>query len=84
MPQNKNVQVENEEENEGNNYLLGCASMQQEVGNRLCGLHSLNNTLVKRTFKEELLWNIQQSTQHCVNDLVTDEMEVDEFEEDEL
>eukprot|EP00957_Ditylum_brightwellii_P140872 10731079-Ditylum_brightwellii.AAC.1 len=27
MLQNKNVQVENEEDNEGNNYLLGCANM---------------------------------------------------------
>eukprot|EP00957_Ditylum_brightwellii_P036149 2738957-Ditylum_brightwellii.AAC.1 len=27
MLQNKNVQVENEEDIEGNNYLLGCANM---------------------------------------------------------
>eukprot|EP00957_Ditylum_brightwellii_P131045 9995666-Ditylum_brightwellii.AAC.1 len=31
-----------------------------------------------------MLWNIQQSACNCVNDLATDEMEVDEFEEDEL
>eukprot|EP00957_Ditylum_brightwellii_P083095 6316645-Ditylum_brightwellii.AAC.1 len=28
MLQNKNVQVENKEDNEGNNYLLGCARWQ--------------------------------------------------------
>eukprot|EP00957_Ditylum_brightwellii_P006886 520881-Ditylum_brightwellii.AAC.1 len=57
---------------------------QQDAGTRLCGLHSLNNATNKRTFKEEMLWNVQQSTRRCVNYLVTDEMEVDEFEEDEL
>eukprot|EP00957_Ditylum_brightwellii_P175423 13354202-Ditylum_brightwellii.AAC.2 len=31
-----------------------------------------------------MLWNIQQRARHHVNDLVTDEMEVDKFEEDEL
>eukprot|EP00957_Ditylum_brightwellii_P016017 1206837-Ditylum_brightwellii.AAC.1 len=29
MLQNKNVQVENEEENKGNNHLLGCANMAE-------------------------------------------------------
>eukprot|EP00957_Ditylum_brightwellii_P186450 14195680-Ditylum_brightwellii.AAC.1 len=57
---------------------------QQEVGTRLCGLHSLNNTSNQRTFKEEMLWKIQQRACHCVNDLVTAEMEVDKFEEDEF
>eukprot|EP00957_Ditylum_brightwellii_P060508 4594429-Ditylum_brightwellii.AAC.1 len=31
-----------------------------------------------------MLWNIQQSARRCVNDLVTDETEVDEFEGGEL
>eukprot|EP00957_Ditylum_brightwellii_P170285 12962225-Ditylum_brightwellii.AAC.1 len=54
MLQNKNVQVENEEDIEVSNYLLGCANMaafesklnahfiiyfeQQDVGTGLCGL----------------------------------------------
>jgi hypothetical protein len=100
MLQNKNVQVDNEEDNEGNNYLLGCANMaafesmlnthfitcfeQQEVGNRLCDLHSLNNASNKRTFKEEMLRNIQQCAHNHVNNLVTDGTEVDEFEDDAL
>eukprot|EP00957_Ditylum_brightwellii_P154301 11742310-Ditylum_brightwellii.AAC.1 len=93
MPQNKNLQVENEKDIEVNNYLLGCADMAsfeaklnthfityfegQDVDTRLCGLHSLNNASDKRTFKEEILWNIQQRAHHHINDLVTDEMEVD-------
>eukprot|EP00957_Ditylum_brightwellii_P150525 11461940-Ditylum_brightwellii.AAC.1 len=93
MLQNKNVQVENEEDNEGNMYLFGCADMaafesklsihfityfeQQEVGNRLCGLCSLNNASNRRTVKEEMLRNIQQCARNHVNDLVTDGTEVD-------
>eukprot|EP00957_Ditylum_brightwellii_P103177 7863431-Ditylum_brightwellii.AAC.1 len=93
MLQNENVQVENEEDNEGNRHLLGCVGMaafesklrthfityfkQQEVGNRLCDLHSLNNTANKRIFKEKMLRNIQQRAHNNVNNLVTDGTEVD-------
>eukprot|EP00957_Ditylum_brightwellii_P001159 91311-Ditylum_brightwellii.AAC.1 len=57
---------------------------QQEVGNGLCGLHSLNDASNRRTFKEEMLQNIQQRTRNHVNDLVIDGMEVDEFEDNKL
>eukprot|EP00957_Ditylum_brightwellii_P014335 1078890-Ditylum_brightwellii.AAC.1 len=80
MLQNKNVQVENEEDNEGDNYLLGCADMAVFEPN----LHSLFNASNKRTFKGKTLQNIQQSARNCINDLVTDETEVGEFEEDDL
>eukprot|EP00957_Ditylum_brightwellii_P059850 4543663-Ditylum_brightwellii.AAC.1 len=100
MLQNKNVQVENEEDNEENNYPLGCANLvafesklnthfityfeQQDVDTILRSLHSFNNALNKRSFKSGMLRNIQQRLCHHVNDIVTDETEVDKFEEDEL
>eukprot|EP00957_Ditylum_brightwellii_P048457 3676997-Ditylum_brightwellii.AAC.1 len=57
---------------------------RQEIGNRLCGLHSLNNASNRRIFKEEMLRNIQQSTRNHVNGLVTDGTEVDKFEDKRL
>eukprot|EP00957_Ditylum_brightwellii_P193979 14773076-Ditylum_brightwellii.AAC.1 len=66
-----------------NTHFIACFE-QQDVGTRLCSLQSLNNASNKMTFKEEMLRNIQQRLHHHVNDLVTDEMEVDKFEGDEL
>eukprot|EP00957_Ditylum_brightwellii_P176575 13448082-Ditylum_brightwellii.AAC.1 len=59
----------------------GAGKWGREVGP---GHSSLTNASNKRTFKEEMLRNIQQSACNHVNDLVTDEMEVDEFEDNEL
>eukprot|EP00957_Ditylum_brightwellii_P058563 4440779-Ditylum_brightwellii.AAC.1 len=100
MLQNENIQGKNEEDNEENIHLLGCTYLaafeskldthfityfkQQDVDTRLCGLQSLNNASIKRTFSAKILRNIQQRLCHHVNDLVEDEMEVDKFEEDEL
>ena len=97
MLRNENVQLEN---NNGNRHLLGCVDMgafesklkthfityfeRQDVGNRLCGLHSLNNAANKRVFKEGMLRKIQEEAHNRVNDLVTDGTEVDEFEDDAL
>eukprot|EP00957_Ditylum_brightwellii_P110488 8427142-Ditylum_brightwellii.AAC.1 len=77
MLQNKNVQVENEEDNEGNRHFLECANMAAFESN-------LNNASNRRNFKEEMLRNIQQRARNHVNNLVTDGTEVDEFEDNNL
>eukprot|EP00957_Ditylum_brightwellii_P012579 950446-Ditylum_brightwellii.AAC.1 len=89
-----------EDNNKEGICLLGCADLaafeskldmhfityfkQRDVDTRPCSLHNLNNVSNKRTFNAGMLRNIQQRLCCCVNDLITDEMEVDEFEEDEL
>eukprot|EP00957_Ditylum_brightwellii_P093003 7080918-Ditylum_brightwellii.AAC.1 len=90
MLQNESVQAENEEDNEGNSYLLGCADMaafESKLSTHfityfeLCGLQILNNASNRRTFKEKMLQTIQQCTRNHFNDLVTDGTEVDKFED---
>eukprot|EP00957_Ditylum_brightwellii_P105444 8038622-Ditylum_brightwellii.AAC.1 len=71
MLQSKNVQVKNEEDNEGSNYLLGCANM--------AAFESKLNTHAITYFEQQ-----EQSARNRLSDLVTDETEVDKFEEDEL